>query len=299
MAAWGAARSGTGDPSRDERTAVGGRRRADARRRAAVARLGPGRRATQSRVRRGRPGARERAFAPIRDAVGPALEVFPDGTSIRARQNAAGAGGGGRTARRPGSLAGRGRATRAVGACDARGLGLGLLRKRVCSSRRWPQAIADAGTEPCVPAKRTHPPVPHDRAARERRHRVEDVQAALSKAATPPHDMRRSPQPTPLPHLSQRHRIGRRTRPRASRAPERCRLRSGAGSPGVGVDAASRIARPSGTPGVRLRYRRCPSVPPADGRRPPTYDPWGASAERRAQSSGSGPDDTDHPRRPT
>lgn len=62
---------------------------------------------------------------------------------------------------------------------------LGLVRRVVCdrgySSRAWREAIAEAGAEPVVPANRTHPDVPYDRAAYRRRHRVEQAWGRLKE----------------------------------------------------------------------------------------------------------------------
>jgi transposase len=41
--------------------------------------------------------------------------------------------------------------------------------------------IAAAGAEACVPANRTHPPVPCDRRAHARRHRVENLRGRLKE----------------------------------------------------------------------------------------------------------------------
>ena len=52
---------------------------------------------------------------------------------------------------------------------------------RAYSSLSWQQAIARIGAEPCVPANRTHPPVPYDRAAYARRARVERLWGRLEE----------------------------------------------------------------------------------------------------------------------
>jgi len=62
---------------------------------------------------------------------------------------------------------------------------LGRIGRIVCdraySSRPWRRMIEEAGAEPCVPANRTHPPAPYDRAAYARRHRVENLWARLKE----------------------------------------------------------------------------------------------------------------------
>jgi transposase len=74
---------------------------------------------------------------------------------------------------------------RAAPALLAAVVGLGLVRRVVCdraySSRAWRERIADAGAEPVVPANRTHPEVPYDRAAYRRRHRVEQTWGRLKE----------------------------------------------------------------------------------------------------------------------
>ena len=62
---------------------------------------------------------------------------------------------------------------------------LGPIGRVVCdraySSLGWRQAIARIGAEPCVPANRTHPTVPYDRAAYARRSQVERLWARLKE----------------------------------------------------------------------------------------------------------------------
>ena len=63
---------------------------------------------------------------------------------------------------------------------------LGPIGRVVCdraySSGPWRRMIEEAGAEPCVPANRTHPSVPYDRAAYKRRHRIENLWARLKDA---------------------------------------------------------------------------------------------------------------------
>ena len=54
-----------------------------------------------------------------------------------------------------------------------------VICDRAYSSGPWRRMIEDVGAEPCVPANRTHPSVPYDRAAYRRRHRVENLWARL------------------------------------------------------------------------------------------------------------------------
>lgn len=62
---------------------------------------------------------------------------------------------------------------------------LGLVRRVVCdraySSRAWRDLISEVGAEPVVPANRTHPVVPYDRAAYRRRHHVEQAWGRLKE----------------------------------------------------------------------------------------------------------------------
>jgi len=97
-AALDAARSGTGRPFADERRTVEAviwRQRNGAKWRAVPPALGPWWKAAQLHIRRSRMGIWARAFELLRDSGRPELgEVFLDGTSVRARQKAAGAKGG-------------------------------------------------------------------------------------------------------------------------------------------------------------------------------------------------------------
>jgi transposase len=62
---------------------------------------------------------------------------------------------------------------------------LGRVGRVVCdrgySSASWRAGIRLVGAEPVVPANRTHPTVPYDRAAYRRRHRVEQLWGRLKE----------------------------------------------------------------------------------------------------------------------
>ena len=74
---------------------------------------------------------------------------------------------------------------KAATALLALAVGLGQVRRVVCdraySSKRWREAITNAGAEPVVPANPTHPEVPYDRAAYRRRHHVEQAWGRLKE----------------------------------------------------------------------------------------------------------------------
>jgi len=67
---------------------------------------------------------------------------------------------------------------------------LGRVGRVVCdrgySSASWRAGIRLVGAEAVVPANRTHPAVPYDRAAYRRRHRVEQAWGRLGRAAARP-----------------------------------------------------------------------------------------------------------------
>lgn len=166
-------------------------------------------RAAQLHIRWSKAGVWERAFAHLRDVGRPDLaEVFLDGTSVRAHQKAAGCKGGMKRHRLGRSRGGYG--TKAVAACDARGLALSFallcgqasepkaapdLLDAVCAMGAPGRVVCDraysardrrgrieaAGTEPCVPANKTHPPVPYDATAYKRRRHVENLWARLKE----------------------------------------------------------------------------------------------------------------------
>lgn len=54
-----------------------------------------------------------------------------------------------------------------------------MVCDRLYSDRPWRERIRALGAEPVVPANPTHPPVPYDRAAYARRHRIENLWARL------------------------------------------------------------------------------------------------------------------------
>ena len=56
-----------------------------------------------------------------------------------------------------------------------------MVCDRAYSSKRWREAITNAGAEPVVPANPTHPEVPYDRAAYRRRHHVEQAWGRLKE----------------------------------------------------------------------------------------------------------------------
>jgi transposase len=100
--------------------------------------------------------------------------------------------------------------TKAVVACDGRGLALSfallcgqaselkaapklldaicaigspgrVVCDRACSSKEWRAQIEAVGAEPCVPANKTHPEVAYDERAYKRRRHVENLWARLKE----------------------------------------------------------------------------------------------------------------------
>ena len=171
------------------------------------ARFGPWQRAWSLHRRWARLGVWDALLAEARAAGRPDLvEVFVDGTTVRAHQKAAGTRGGSEAlGRSRGGLT-----TKAVAAVEARGrlvalapplagqrpnldAAPGLLDalppgrvRRVGGDRglsaAWLRREVEArGAEPCLPAHPMHPPVPYDRAAYARRHRVENFWARMKE----------------------------------------------------------------------------------------------------------------------
>jgi transposase len=82
-------------------------------------------------------------------------------------------------------LPGQGHELTAAPALLAAAQAMSPVHRVVCdrgySSGPWRQHIRAAGAEPAVPSNPTHPPVPYDRAAYARRHRIENLWARLKE----------------------------------------------------------------------------------------------------------------------
>lgn len=170
------------------------------------ARFGPWQRAWSLRRRWARLGVWDALLGEARAAARPDLvEVFVDGTTVRAHQKAAGTRGGSEALGRsrgglttkavaagPGTWAPRraGAAARRPAARPRRRSGLldalppGRVRRVVGDrglSAAWLRQDVEArGAEACLPAHPRHPPVPY-RAAYARRHRVENFWARMKE----------------------------------------------------------------------------------------------------------------------